>query len=67
MNCVERHGCSTAKVAVEDFVQIRAQFLFEMQTLVEIEETPSSLIINEDQIRLPSNMFQCPHADEGSK
>ena len=49
MNYVRRHGCLTAKMAVENFVQIRAQFLFDIQSLVEIEEIPSSLIINWDQ------------------
>ena len=38
MNYVKRHGCSTAKVAVENFIQIRAQFLFDIQCLVEIEK-----------------------------
>ena len=46
MNYVKRHGCSTDKVAVENFVQIKAQFLFDIQSLVEVEETSSSLIIN---------------------
>ena len=45
MNYVKRRGCSTAKVAVENFVQIKAQFLLDIQSLVEIEEIPSSLII----------------------
>ena len=49
MNYVKRRGCSTAKVAVENFIQIRAQFLFDIQSLVETEEFSSSLIIIWDQ------------------
>ena len=68
MNYVKRRGCSTAKVAVENFIQIRAQFLFDIQSLVEIEEIPSSLIINWDQTAIkyvPVSTWTM--ADEGSK
>lgn len=65
MNYVKRRGCSTAKVAV---VQIKAQFLFDIQSLVEIEEIPNSLIINWDQTAIkyvPVSTWTM--ADEGSK
>ena len=68
MNYVKRRGCSTAKVAVENFIQIKAQFLFDIQSLVEIEEIPSSLIINWDQTAIkyvPVSTWTM--ADEGSK
>ena len=68
MNYVKRRGCSTAKVAVENFTRIRAQFLFDIQSLIEIEEIPSSLIINWDQTAIkyvPVSTWTM--ADEGSK
>ena len=43
INYVKRHGSSTAKVAVENFVHVKAQFLFDVQSLIEMEEIPSSL------------------------
>ena len=68
MNYVKRHGSSTAKVAVENFVQVKAQFLFDIQSLIEIEEIPSSLIINWDQTAIkyvPVSTWTM--ADKGSK
>ena len=68
MNYVKRHGCLTAKMAVENFVQIRAQFLFDIQSLVEIEEIPSSLIVNWDQTAIKYvQMSTWTMADKGSK
>lgn len=49
MNFVKRHNTSTAKVSVENFDQPKAQFLFDIKSIVEIEEIPQHLIINWDQ------------------
>lgn len=68
MNYVKRRGSSTPKVAVENFTQVKAQFLFDVQSLIEIEEIPSSLIINWDQTAIkyiPVSTWTM--ADKGSK
>ena len=68
MNYVKRHGSSTAKVAVENFVQVKAHFLFDIQSLIEIEEILSSLIIYWDQTAIkyvPVSTWTM--ADKGSK
>ena len=49
MNFVKRSKTSTAKVSVENFDQLKAQFLFDIKSIVEIEEIPQYLIINWDQ------------------
>ena len=67
MNYVKRRGSSTAKVAVENFTQVKVQFLFDVQSLIEIEEIPSALIINWDQTAIkyiPLSTWTI--ADEGS-
>jgi len=65
---VKRHGCSTAKVAVKNFTRIRAQFLFDIQSLIGIEEIPSSLINYLDQTAIKDvPVFTWTMADEGSK
>ena len=46
MNYVKRRGCLTAKVTVENFVQIKTQFLFDIQSLVEIEEIRNPKFLN---------------------
>ena len=68
MNYVKRRGSSTSKVAVENFVQVKVQFLFDIQSQIEIGEIPSSLIINWDQTAIkyvPVSTWTM--ADEGSK
>ena len=68
MNYVKRRASSTAKVAVKTFAQVKAQFLFDIQSLIEIEEILSSLIINWDQTAIkyiPVSTWTI--ADEGSK
>ena len=67
MNYVKRHGSSTAKVAVENFTQVKVQFPFDVQSLIEIEEIQIALIINWDQTAIkyiPLSTWTM--ADEGS-
>ena len=49
MNFVKRHSSSAAKVSVDNFDQLKSQFIFDIQSIVEMEEIPSDLIINWDQ------------------
>ena len=73
MNYVKRRGCSTAKVALENFVYylaIKAQFLLDIQPLVEMEEIPSFLMIisNWDQTAIKyAPVSTWTMADEESK
>ena len=46
MNFVKRHSSSAAKVSVDNFNQLKSQFIFDIQSIVEMEEILSDLIIN---------------------
>ena len=48
MGFVKRKACSTAKVTVENFEEMKIQFLFDIQVFVNMEEIPPDLIINWD-------------------
>lgn len=45
---VKRKATTKAKVCVSEFESIKAQFVFEIQAIVELEEIPPELIINWD-------------------
>ena len=49
MGYVKRRGSTAAKVTVENFQQLREQFLIDIKAVVEVEEIPTDLIINWDQ------------------
>ena len=40
MNFVKRRSSSTAKVSVDNFGQLKSQFIFDIQSIVEMEEIP---------------------------
>ena len=48
MGFVKRKACSTVKVTVENFEEMKIQFLFNIQVFVTMEEIPPDLIINWD-------------------
>ena len=48
MGFVKRRANTTAKVTVSDFEACKSQFLFDIETIVEMEEIPKDLIINWD-------------------
>ena len=48
MNFIKRHSTSTAKVSVETFDQLKAQFLFDIKSIVDMEEILPYLLINRD-------------------
>jgi len=52
MNFVTRRSSSAAKVSVTNFVQLKSQFLYDIQSIVEMEDIPSNL-----RIKLPSSIF----------
>lgn len=43
-NVVKRWACAKAKVPVSDFEHLKAQFLFDIETVIEIEEIPGELV-----------------------
>ena len=43
---VKRKASSTAKVTVEDFASVKAQFLIDIRAFVELEEIPFELVFN---------------------
>lgn len=49
MGLVKRKATTKAKVTVEHFENVKAQFLLDIKAIVEIEEVPSALVINWDQ------------------
>ena len=68
MNFVKRRSSSAAKVSVNNFNQLKSQFIFHIQSIVEMEEIPSDMIINWDQTAIKyvpvSNWMM---ANEGSR
>ena len=68
MNYVKRRSSSTAKVSLDNFDQLKSQFIFDIQSIVEMEKIPSNMIINWDQTAIKyvpvSNWTM---ADEGSQ
>ena len=65
MNFVKRHSSSSSKATVENFIQ---QFIFDIKSIVEIEEIPRDLVINWDQTAIhyiPVSKWTM--ASEGSK
>ena len=50
MNFVKRRSSSAAKVSVNNFDQLKSQFIFDVQSIVEMEKISSDMNINWDQI-----------------
>ena len=48
MNFVKQRGNTKAKVSVPEFEQLKAQFTYDVKSIIEIEEIPDSLVINWD-------------------
>ena len=65
---VKRRASTKAKVSVEHFEEIKAQFLFDVKSIIEIADIPPDLVINWDHTGLNyvpvSNWTMAP---EGSK
>ena len=49
MGYVKRRASTKAKVAVQDFEEVKAQFLLDIKVVVEMDEIPFDLVINWDQ------------------
>jgi len=49
MGFVKRKANTKAKVSVEDFERLKAQFLLDIETFTSLEEIPKSLVFNWDQ------------------
>ena len=68
MNFVKRHNTSTTKVSVENFNQLKTQFLFDIKSIVEMEEIPPYLIINWEQTAIKYVLVSSwTMASEGAK
>ena len=48
MGYVKREASTTAKVTVEDFADMKAQFLFDIQAFITFEEIPLELVFKWD-------------------
>ena len=49
MGFVKRRASTKAKVSVSDFNQLKAQFVFDVKAVIEMEDIPCKLVINWDQ------------------
>ena len=49
---VKRKASTSAKVSVSDFEERKAQFLFDIKTIIDMEKVPSELVINWDHTGL---------------
>ena len=52
MGSVKRRATTKAKVSVTNFDKIKAQFLFDIKTIMEMEDIPKDLVINWDHTGL---------------
>ena len=48
MRFVKRKGCSTKKLMMHNFEEIKEQFLFDIKVVVRMEDIPDDLIFNWD-------------------
>ncbi len=48
MGYVKRQASSKAKVTVSDFEAYKSQFVYDINTIIEMEEIPTKLVINWD-------------------
>ena len=46
MGYVKRRASTKAKVAVQDFKEVKAQFLLDIKVVIEMDEIPFDLVIN---------------------
>lgn len=58
MGFVKRRASTKAKVSIENFEEVKAQFLLDIKAVVEFEEIPFDLIINWDQTGIN---YVCTH------
>ena len=68
MGFVKRRASTKSKVMVENFEEVKAQFLLDIKAVVKFHDIPSSLIINWDQTGIhyvPVGSW--PMEKEGSK
>ena len=49
MGFVKRKGCSTVKLSVTNFDELKDQYLMDIKSVVEMEEIPPQLVFNWDQ------------------
>ena len=49
MGFVKRRASTKAKVSVSDFEALKAQFIYDIQVVVEMEDIPGELVVNWDQ------------------
>ena len=49
LNFVKRRGSSTAKVTVQNYEELKQQFLLDIRAVVEMEEIAPQLVFNWDQ------------------
>ena len=49
MGLVKRRASTIAEVTPKDFNRLKAQFLFDVTVVIEMEEIPPQLVINWDQ------------------
>ena len=49
MGFVKRRASTKAKISIENFEEVKAQFLLDIKAVVEMEDIPFDLIINWDQ------------------
>ena len=52
MGFVKRKACSKAKVDVEQFKEVKEDFLLDVKNIVAMDEIPAELVINFDQTAL---------------
>ena len=68
MEFVKRRTCTKAKVSLPDFERFKAQFVFDVKAVIEMEEIPSELVINWDQTGIHYVLVSSwTMAKEGSK
>ena len=65
INFAKRRNTSTTKVLVENFDWLKVQFLYEIKSIVGMEEFPSYIIINWDQTTIKYALCISVQLDHG--
>ena len=67
MGYVKRRASTKAKVTVQDFEEVKAQFLLDIKVVIEMDEIPFDLVINWDQTGIHVPVGSWTMENEGSK
>ena len=67
MGFVKQHASTNGKKFATDFHELKAQFVFDIKAMIEMEEIPQDLVINWDETSIHYVPFSSYTMEEGAK